>query len=112
MKCVVYVILQQAYTSELELEVAHLLEENAQLKKKHEQVINYSVFFVYLVLRFLPISIRKFPILKVKCTWKDLCPFGTLLSCMVGPLPCFGHYMFSGLLTFRNNHFIYMDKDL
>ena len=28
----------QAYTNELELEVAHLMEENARLKKQQEQV--------------------------------------------------------------------------
>ena len=28
----------QAYTNELELEVAHLMEENARLKRQQEQV--------------------------------------------------------------------------
>ncbi|KAG6647188.1 hypothetical protein CIPAW_07G061800 [Carya illinoinensis] len=29
---------KQAYTNELELEVAHLMEENARLKKQQEQI--------------------------------------------------------------------------
>ncbi|KAL6498041.1 hypothetical protein OROGR_028438 [Orobanche gracilis] len=31
---------KQAYTNELELEVAHLLEENARLKELHEQIVS------------------------------------------------------------------------
>lgn len=37
---------EQAYTNELELQVAHLMEENARLKKQQEPVIFFpSLFF-------------------------------------------------------------------
>lgn len=39
------ICVMQAYTNELENEVAHLLEENARLKKQQHQVILVFTFF-------------------------------------------------------------------
>ncbi|XVF59827.1 hypothetical protein PTKIN_Ptkin07bG0306800 [Pterospermum kingtungense] len=41
---------KQAYTNELELEVAHLMEENQRLKKQQEQVINLQQTLVFIVI--------------------------------------------------------------
>ncbi|XP_073298660.1 bZIP transcription factor 27-like [Primulina huaijiensis] len=42
---------KQAYTNELELEVAHLMEENARLKKQQQQV--KSCLYIYFLMPFL-----------------------------------------------------------
>lgn len=41
----------QAYTNELEMEVAQLVEENARLKRQQQQVdwLNRDFFFLFLV---------------------------------------------------------------
>lgn len=37
----------QAYTKELEKQICHLRQENAELKKQHEEVIDYSLAFCF-----------------------------------------------------------------
>ena len=43
----------QAYTNELELEIAHLLEENAKLRRQQEKV-TYQFLLVKVVIFLVP----------------------------------------------------------
>ncbi|KAG6397616.1 hypothetical protein SASPL_143786 [Salvia splendens] len=68
----------QAYTNELELEVAHLLEENAKLRKQQEKVcVCVCVNFYTLVVRYF--------LLKMACfATKSHCPV-LVHSCFMTP---------------------------
>lgn len=69
--------LLQAYTNELELEVAHLMEENARLKRQQEQVNNHEMDPPFLGVPLL--SFEHFGVLHHKVAGRFLLVYLTLM---------------------------------